>query len=336
MTSLKSLVSAAILGSVLVSNAFADGRKAGSLLIFPVHRSGNAFTLLSVTNTNLTPMTRVSFGGSTNVHYQYVNVVPNRANPFRPLNCSIYDRVEFLTPADTLCVLTACHNATFGTQEGFVVVNAEDPSLFRQPWSHNYLIGSECVISASGVIYSTEALPFSSPVAAGAATDVNNNRRLDFDGVEYEKIPDLLYIDSFIALAGSQLSLMNLTGHHTDINTIYFSVWNDNEYPMSATLEFNCWFDQPLTHISSLFSEDFLVRTPNDPRELDLNCDGRGDLETGWAILDSIDVRTAGGLPVSPDGAVLGSITVGSTRAIDGGRLLWESRDQQANGSFSY
>jgi hypothetical protein len=331
-----SFLAAAVAGSMLVSTALADGRKAGSVLIFPVHRSGEAFTVLSVTNTNLTPQTRVSFGGSTNVHYQYVNVVRNRDNHFRPLNCIIYDRVEFLTPADTLSVLTSCHNATAGTQEGFVVVNAEDPSLFRTPWSHNDLIGSELVISASGVIYSTEAIPFASPVAAGGATDVNNNRRMDFDGTEYERIPDLLYIDSFIALSGAQLALLNLTGGHQDINTIYISAWNDNEFPMSATLEFNCWFDQPLTRVSPLFEDDFLRRSPNDPRELDLNCDGRGDLETGWAILESIDVRNPGGLSISGDGAVLGSITVGSTRAIDGGRLLWESRSTQSNGSFGY
>ena len=72
------------------------------------------------------------------------------------------------------------------------------------------------------------------------------------------------------------------------------------------------------------------------PRELDLTCDGIGDLETGWAIIDSIGVRNPGGLQISADGAVLGSITVGSTRTIDGGRLLWESRALQNNGSFGY
>lgn len=327
---------AAVVGSLLVSTAFADGRKPGSVLIYPVHRSGEAFTVLSVTNTNLTPQTRVSFGGSTNVHYQYVNVVPNRNDPFRPLNCIVYDRVEFLTPADTMSVLTACHNATAGTQEGFVVLNAEDPSLFRTPWSHNDLIGSELVISAAGVVYSTEAIPFESPVAAGNATDLNGNRRLNFDGLEYEKVPDLLYIDSFIALGGSQLALMNLTGGHQDINTIYISAWNDNEFPMSATLEFNCWFDEPLTRVSPLFEDDFLRRSPNDPRELDLTCNGRGDLETGWAIIQSIDVRNPGGASISRDGAVLGSITVGSTRTIDGGRLLWNGRVLQDNGSFGF
>jgi hypothetical protein len=331
-----SFAAAVLVGSMLVSNAFADGRKAGSVLIFPVHRSGEAFTVLSVTNTNLIPQTRVSFGGSTNVHYQYVNVFPNRANPFRPLSCLIFDRVEFLTPADTLSVLTACHNATAGLQEGYVVVNAEDPSLFRTPWSHNDLIGSELVISASGVIYSTEAIPFSSPVQAALPTDINQNRRLDFDGVEYEPVPDQLYIDSFIALSDSQLALLNLTGMDQDINSIYLSVWNDNEFPLSATLDFNCWFDQPLTRVSPLFANDFLSRTPQDPSELDVNCDGRGDIETGWAIIESMGVRNPGGAMIAADGAVLGSITVGTTRAIDGGRLLWESRQTQSNGSFGY
>lgn len=331
-----SLFAAALVGSLLASNAFADGRKAGSVLIFPVHRSGTAFTVLSVTNTNLTPQTRISFGGSTNVHYQYVNVVPNPANAFRPLACVIFDRVEFLTPADTLSVMTTCHNATAGTQEGYVVVDAEDPALFRTPWSHNDLIGSELVVNASGTVYSTEAIPFSSPVSAGNETDLNQNRRMEFDGLEYERVPEQLYIDSFIALAESRLSLLNLTGAEFDVNTIYLSVWNDNEFPLSATIDFNCWFDQPLVRVSPLFSDDFLGRTPQDPRELDLTCDGRGDLETGWAIIDSIGVRNPGGLVISPDGAVLGSITAGTTQTIDDGRLLWESRALQANGSFGY
>jgi hypothetical protein len=334
MKSFQLLGAALLASSLLVGDANADGRKAGSVLFFPVHRSAEAFTIICVTNTNLIPANRQSLGGSTNVHYQYVNVVPNRDNAFRPLNCIVFDRVEFLTPADTLCVLTACHNA--GYQEGFVLVNAEDPNEFRKPWSHNFLMGSEYVINGSGVVYSLEAVPFSSPVAWQAKTDLNNNRRLDFDGAEYEQIPDILYIDSFIALEDSGLTLTNFTGMHQDINTIYLSVWNDNEFPLSATVEFNCWFDEELTKVSPLFRNSFLQSTPNDPRELDVNCNNTGDVETGWASIDSIDVRNPGGASISMDGAVLGAITVGQTRLIDGGRLLWESLESQANGSFIY
>jgi len=326
---------AAMLVTMLSPAVMADGRNAGSVLVFPVHRSGQGFfTVICVTNTNLMPQTPNSFGGSTNVHYEYVNVIPG-ANPWSPAGCVIFDRVEFLTPADSLCVLTACHNAFApGGQEGYVVVSAEDPALPPgNAWSHNYLIGSELVVSAGGVAYSVNAIPFSSPVAAGMATDLNGNTQLDFDGAEYEEIPDVLYIDSFIAVANSQLALINLTGGPLDINTIYISVWNDNEFALSATKSFNCWFDIPLHDVSPLFTQAFLASTINAPGELDLNCDGIGDVETGWASIDSINVANPGGASISNDGALLGSLTAGLVGPAAGGRLLWESTTTQANGS---
>jgi hypothetical protein len=339
MKALPLVAATALIASALAPNALADGRKPGSVLVYPVHRSGSGhqfFTVVCVTNINRTPQNPNSFGGSTGVWFEYVNVRPNAADPFKPLGCSIFDRHEFLTPADTLCVLTSCHNATFGTgQEGYLVVSAEDPS--RAPgarWSHNHLIGSAMVVSGSGVVYSTEAIPFKSPLRSGDRTDLNNNFRIDFDGWEYEEIPDQLYIDSFVALGGSQLALLNLTGSPRDCNTVYFAVWNDNEFALSTTLVFSCWFDQPLVNISTLFSESFLRSTPHDPHELDINCDGVGDIETGWACIDSIDVSQPGGASISYDGAMLGCITAGVTTVVSGGRLLWESYDTQNNGEF--
>jgi hypothetical protein len=294
----------------------------------------NFFTVVCVTNINLLPQTPISFGGSTLVHYEYVNVVPNPINRFKPLHCHIFNRIEFLTPADTLCVLTSCHNAVSPEgQEGYLVVSAQDPSLFNTAWGHDYLMGSEFVINESGGVYSINAIPFKAQVAAGAPTDVNGNAQLDFDGVEYEGIPDILYIDSFIALARSQLALINLTGGSHDINTVQFNVWNDNEFPLSATRAFKCWFDQPLYRVSPLFDESFLrYNTPNDPDELDVECSGYGRAETGWARIDSISVRTEGGLFVSNDGALLGAITAGDSSTFDGGHLLWESEAKQFNG----
>jgi len=324
--------------SLLSSDVMAQGRKPGSLLFYPVHRSGATyFTVVNVTNTNLTPKTLTSFGGSTNVHFNYVNVTRNPANAFRPLACTVFDRLEFLTPADTISVMTGCHNATTaGGQEGYLVVYAEDPSLFSTAWSHNDLIGSELVINASGAAYALNAVPFSSPVAFHKATDLNNNGHRDMNGTEYSEAPDVLYVDSFVALAGSQLCLTNLTGADSDINSVYFSVWNDNEYPLSATLDFNCWFDQPLTAVSPLFAEAFLKSLPNDPSELDINCDGRNDLEVGWAAIQSVGVRTVGGLRIASDGALLGSITAGPSTLLNGGHLLWESVRTQGNGGWGH
>jgi hypothetical protein len=321
-----------ILGT-LAPAASANGRNPGSLLIYPVQRSGGGlFTILCVTNTNRTPQTPISFGGSTNVQYLYFNTTPNPANPFQSLACTEFNRREFLTPADTLCVLTTCHNAvTANGQQGYAVVVAEDPSQFQVAWSHNFLVGSEIVINASGSTYSINAIPFSSPVAQGLATDLNANGQFDLDGAEYEGVPETLIIDSFIGVAAAQLALVNLTGNGLDLNTVFFSVWNDNEFPLSATLSFNCWFDLPLFLVAPLFGQGFLVTIPNDPNELDLNCDGVGDLETGWAVIDSIGVRSPGGNLVDADGAMVGAITAGF---LPGGRLLWEDPNLQLNGSI--
>ena len=318
----------------LVPDALADGRNPGSLLVFPVHRSGGGyFTIVSVTNTNTQPQTPWSFGGSTNAHFAYFNVLPNAADPFQPLNCVEFDTTRFLTPADTLSVLTGCQNATLSNgQEGYLVVKAEDPSYFRRPWDFDHLIGNEVVINASGAIYGLNAIPFEAVTGEGNATDVDLDGRCDLDGVEYEGVPDQLFVPSYVALADSQLCLVNLTGDARDRNTIYMSIWNDMEIPMSATLTFNCWFDQPLTIVSPAFDESFLGLLPNDPAELDVDCDNVGDLETGWLMIESIDVSTPGGFPVAADGALLGSITAGGTSLLGAGDLLWESTALQYNG----
>ncbi|MCA8942456.1 MAG: hypothetical protein KDB80_07830, partial [Planctomycetes bacterium] len=308
-------------------------RRPGSVLVFPIHRSGPGwFTILSVTNTATTPIGAGTLGGTTNAHFEYANVTPNPANPFRPFGCTLFDRVETLTPADTVSVLTHCHNAVapFG-QEGFVVVTAEDPA---QPqggaWNHNYLIGSELVLNATGVTYSVNAYAAQALVADPLA----NSNSVRFDGVRYTALPDHLYVDSFVALAESSLTLVNLTGAPNTVNSLYLSVWNDNESPLSGTLDFSCWFDQPLTAVSPLFAESFLLSTNHDPRELDITCDGIGDLETGWAMIESVAVRNPDGSTVAADGAVLGTITSGRRPGIDGGHLLWESEKRQGNGEF--
>jgi hypothetical protein len=338
---------AALCTATLASDALAGGREPGSLLIYPVHRSGGLsgptngvaqgfFTVVSVTNINLAPATILSLGGSTNVHFYYVNVQKNIFDQFKPYGCSIFTRGEPLTPADTLSVLTSCHNATFGGQEGYLVVAAENPTLFQTAWSHNHLLGSELVLAASGISYSVEAVALQSPKAAGAATDENSNMAFDFDGVEYEPLPDLLYLDSFIGICESALALINFTGTDADTNRVLFSVWNDYEYPLSATIEFKCWFEAKLSHISSLFTEQFLASTPNDPNELDIDCNGYDDLEAGWAIIESLGVRNPGGSLIAADGAMLGALTTGVGSILNGGRLLAESKVKQTNGSFAH
>lgn len=328
-------VPVSIVVGLCATTAFADGRHPGSVLVYPIHRSGPGFfTIISVTNSNLSPATPTSLGGGTNLHFDYVNVVANPANTFLPLDCIVFDRVEYLTPADTLSVMTGCHNATSGGQEGYLVVSAEDPTAFQTRWSHNYLMGSEVVVNPFGAIYILDAIPFTSPVGLHLPTDVNLNDVIDFDGVEYEGIPETLYIDSFIAAAGSSLTLINLSGGHEYTVSVKFDVWNDNEFALSATKSFRCWFEEPLTAVSPLFDQAFLKNnTPSDPNELDINCDGVGDLETGWARINGISASNSSTTVTNP--AILGAISAGPVSPfILGGHLLWESSTKQLNGSF--
>jgi len=345
---------AGLLLASLAPAALADGRNPGSVLIYTVQRSGpDDFTVVSVTNGDTRPMTPNSFGGAIGLHYEYANVVENTDPshpdaPFLPLNCVVFNRHEFLTPADHLSVVTACHNAVSpGGQEGYLVVSAEDPGSFDRAVAHDFLMGSELVINASSGMYSINAVPFRAAADAADAcggdcrqslvhpsTDMNGNGQLDFDGWEYEPVSDVLYVDAFLALAGSQLALLNLTGGSTAVNTVPFTVWNDNEFALSSTRIFKCWFDEPLTAVSPLFEESFLKgSTPHDPSEFSVNCGGQTTIESGWARIDSVDVSSTGGFPVDSDGALVGSISAGPTSVIDGGRLLWESVTKQTNGT---
>ncbi len=328
---------ATAVAAMLSPAAFADGRNPGSALIYPIHRSDlgvqaqggsvQFFTVINVTNINLSPTT-----GTTNVMYEYVNIIPDPQDPKNPLSCLIFDRVETLTPADTLSVLTSCHNAA-GGQEGYLVVHAQDPDLFKTAWSFNFLTGSELCINSLGAVYNINAIPFESPVPSGSATDLDGDGQLDFDNNEYEGVPDELCIDSFIGLANSSLTILNLSGGTEFKATVGFDVFNDNEFPMSATLQFTCWAECRLSDISPVFTDFFLrFNTPNDPAELDTNCDGVGDLETGWAIIDGIVASSP--VETIQDPALLGALTLSPGSFFQGGVLLWESTAKQTNGDF--
>ncbi|MCA8941585.1 MAG: hypothetical protein KDB80_03415 [Planctomycetes bacterium] len=327
------IASSAVLATNPVAAQTAKARKTGSVLIFMGHRSGpNNITLLSVTNTKGEPQTPTSFGGSVDAHFEYVNVTMNPLDPFCPTNCTIFNRHEFLTPNDTITVLTRCHNAPGpNAGQGYVVVTAQDPEQSNVDICFDHLMGSQFVFNASGMFLILNAQPIQCAAGPeGTPTDLNGNNMQDFDGNEYVPLSDKIMIESFIAGPRTRLCIVNLTGECTDTNTLYFSVYNDNEFPLSATRPFKIWFDQPLEDVAPLFRYTFLASLPNDPTELDIFCNNDDDLETGWAIIESIGVRRADGISVTDDGVVVGCIAVG----IGGDPLLWESDEPQYNGLF--
>ncbi len=334
---------------------FADGLNPGSALVYPVQYAGAAlsapsapygsilggFTVVCITNTNLDPV-----DGATNVHFEYVNIVEQGGEA---IHCNVTNRVEYLTPGDTLCVAVDCHNAvTLGA--GYLVASAQNPAAFDEAWAFDHLVGSEIVIDFFGAMFTINAIPFSSPAEERSATDVDGDEQLDFDGVEYEGVPEDLYLDSFVAIINSSLILLNLTGGPKHRATVAFDIFNDNEFPLSATTSFQCWMQRCLADdvdtwvppsptalaiksicISPVFGQTFLaVNTPDDPAELDLDCDGLNDLETGWVRIRGLDASSSAESLANP--ALLGATVSGALGS--GGKRLWESKAKQLNGDF--
>jgi hypothetical protein len=321
--------------TLLCTVASADGRLPGSVLIYPIQRSrSNCFTLVNVTNTNTLPANQFALGGTTAVHYEFVNVTPDPLGSLVALYCTVADRVEILTPADTYSSLTQCLNPT-PDAEGYLVVTAQDPSAFATAWSHNDLVGSELLVDGRGAVYSLNALPFSSPLPAGTATDLDGDQQLDFDGMEYEGIPDELYVDVFMPAGSPSLTLINMTGGTAFTAVVAMDVWNDNEFALSATVAFRCWFEERLNKLSLVFDHAFLANnTPNDPTEIDMYCSGTGQFEAGWARVRGLNASSS--VESIPDPALLGAMTCRSkpTFQLDTGHLLWESYELQSNGDF--
>lgn len=295
------------------------------MLIFMGHRSGpNNVTILNITNTSGTH--------DVNAHIEYVNVTNNPNDPFCPLGCTIFNRHEYLTANDTLSVLTRCHNVTTPQAPmGYVVVTAQDPAQSNVDICFDHLMGTQFIFNMSGMFLILNAQPIQCAAGdLGTPTDVNQNQKQEFNGVEYLGLPDQVMVESFIAAPRSRLCMINLTGECTDTNHLYLSIYNDNELALSTTRPFKVWFDQPLEVVSPLFSSSFMASLPNDPEELDLFCDGSGDLETGWAKIESIGVQIPGGQWITNDGVVIGCIASG----VGGDPVLFESKEVQYNGLF--
>jgi len=329
--------------AALAPSLHADGREPGSLLVYPIHEvrkpiieddngpipvggqaiAQPAFTLISVTNINR------NGNATTDVHFEYVNVSQS-GDPFLFADCTIADRVETLTPADTLTVVTSCHNSA-QSGGGYLVVTALDPDEVDTPWAFNHLIGSEQIVSIGGGIYGLEAIPFKASGAQGTPTDLNSDGRRDFNAGEYERLPDELYLDSFIGIISGELILVAFTGPEYLVN-VDFIIYNDDEFQLSGQFAFSCWSRVLLAQVSGFFTDAGLSTTSNDPRSLDIDCDNVDDVETGWAIVRARDAIS----PTSPtidDPALLGATTFPFGPFMNG-RLLWESAARQATASF--
>ncbi len=310
----------------LAAPAAADEPRPGSVLVFPAHHTdATRITCIAVTNT--------SPSQSVNALFRYVTSGEDLFTSNASRDCKELYRAELLTPSDTVAVTTNCHAAGGGDAHGYLIVSAKS-TLTGQSADLDYLVGHALIFDSApgfgGVITYLPA-SYAGLSGDGQPTDADFDGRLDFDGIEYEQLPDDLYIDSFLGLGGSRLSLINLTGDNDATVSVQFYIFNDNERAFSATFSFQCWFEQPLTSISAAFSEGFLLANlPNDPGEIDIDCDGIQDVESGWAQVSGLSAF--GNFSSVSNPPLLGSLT-GVATSLEGGRLLWGS-NARSSGQF--
>lgn len=306
-----------LLAGALPGTPAAQAPSPGSVLVFPVHDSRALLTVINVTNT------ATGSGSAVRALYRYVNAKPS-ANPLQAGQCSTLYRSEALTPGDTVSVLSACHDGSGAA--GYLTVTAQHATA-GYAIAHDHLVGSTLVVYPEGSVYTLAPYAFRSVLPKGSPTDVDLDGLYDLDGTEYEAPPRLLFADSFLAVADTRLVLLHLTSSMDDDVAVKLDIQNDNEFPLSMTFVFRCWFELPLQSLGGVFTQAFLVTTPDDPDELDVDCDGLGELETGWFRVRPL---VSSGLGTKPDPPVLGALTAGPFDA-EGGRLLWGSGSTPAS-----
>jgi len=263
----------------------------GSVLIYPLFDSQpQSATVINVTNTN---EDRTACGngfrqGDVRAHYIYYGQEPDGGI------CLEFDRIEDLSPADTITVLASEHNPE--GEVGFLTVAAEDPETGALI-DFDFLIGSAYVANSNlDIMWAYTPYPFEAVAGASSGSDSCGRDFIDddsfasplrFDGVDYVQFPDRLFLDSFFeeqaGVFENQLTLMSTSGQDY-INEIDVLTWNNKEDKFSRTFKFVCHTSVALSGITAV------ARNLNgDPDEF--------LKETGWMKFDGRAVLDLAGNP---------------------------------------
>lgn len=290
MTCMKKVVGALIVAMLLsaVASAQPSHLQPGSALVYPLFDSApGSGTVICVTNLN----TNTEYCDLTDVrqgdillHYIYVDGEL----------CIEFDRFEYLTPGDTLCVVADKHNPE--GEAGFLMIVALDPTT-QEMVEFDELIGSAIIVQ-SGLNFLWSYTPYSFSGGDGTSadpcaldiTDIDDDDALDFDGIEYSEFPEMLMVDSFFEETGNfdnQLTLMSTGGavYSTAIDLLF---WNNVEDKFSRSFDFNCWWSGRLSDIS-LIAQGL----GGDKEEL-----GAPPVETGWVSITPRRLIDGAGNPV--------------------------------------
>jgi hypothetical protein len=248
----------------MASQAMAEGRNPGSLLLYPEfdNRAG-VVTVLTITNTD-------AAGDDVAVEFVYIGRYDNQGD----VDCEEFNRVVTLTPNDTLTLITNAHNPQH--EQGYVYAFAR--TGVNAPVAHNYLIGQVMTVDGLDAFeYAVNAVSY-----LGFNPGLNNNGLRRLDGLQYGTNPAEILVPRFLGQGmayNSELILIGLTGGAQFDTTVDFLIYNDNEEEFSAEHTFYCWDRVHLMDISMIFENQFLANfTDNAANEIL----GAPHIEAGW------------------------------------------------------
>lgn len=246
--------------------AKADLQGPGSQLVFQQfdNRPGMV-TLFTVTN--------LSDSEDVRVYFEYRQAA----------NCLIFNRTEVLTAADTITLVTSVHSPS--QQRGFAIVQARD--ALNRAIVFNHLVGTALWLDGVQSFESAANAVSFEGIGDGVFVDVNGDGLLAMDGSEYSLPPQALLFPRFIATTAalsSDIVLLDLSMNNSQ-TLAHMLVYNDNEELFSQEIAFACWTRRPLSEISPLFTQAFLVTTNHDPSEPI----GASSNETGWFSVEGHD-----------------------------------------------
>lgn len=303
----------------------------GSVLVFPlVDSTSTGNTLITVTNTNTSEVyCHYPFReGDIKIAYFYIDG--------DSWLCT--DLCEYLTPADTLTVMTNRHNPNM--EKGFLIVQARDIET-GLPVAFDYLVGSATVVNTE-FEFEWSYLPYSfKAVFNGTGWDNPCGRKvIDDEGCikfgnpdnegpgysYYDRFPDRLIINRFFGegtpdsqpgldFANNLYLLSTMSSYPEPFETTLSILgWNNNERRFSRTFRFACWLCTSLGSITGSVTQANLARDGDE--------DELVGVATGWMTFTAQPGRD--GEDIGLLGVFMESITVGGTTFATGNSLHFD------------
>jgi hypothetical protein len=330
----KLITGAALLLLLSVGASFAGTslNEVGAVLVYPAiatfddNNPGNVETFATITNAG---------GHDVNVHMAYIN------GDSSDRYCYECDFDIPLTPYDTETLLIT-HGPT-----GILVTAMDSGVTASCDWPYGFLVatverqmqGDDHAMTHTGnvllgeqvVVNYTKGWAFSIPAISFQGMTGNRDRTLDFNNVEYSKLPRYVAAD-FLApnLPGQGLGVFNadlilmtpnFVRQYPPSVDCSVNGFDAEEWPVSGSFQFGCWTVKSLCDISSEFCYPNLGQYAHDYHEhgwMHLNCNVDG---ANGGVHGAIVQTVASGEQIRrehPEGPALNAWTAW-------GRLLYQS-----------